>query len=131
MSSVANVSLAVAWAITIAVSAVVMIGVAVTVTLGPALRLGRTFTDNVLPSAMGDNLGGLFVKAPGVLQAPLASVVTPAGMPGDPGFGHTLGGILGGVGSALLPALVIALVVLVQYTAGCIIYSIVTGRQQA
>lgn len=107
-----------------------MIGLAVAVTLAPALRLGRTFTDNAVANAMGDNLGGLFVKAPGVFQGPLVALVTPAGAPADPGFGHTLGGILGGIGSALLPALVLAVVVLVQYTAGCIIYSIVTGRQK-
>ncbi len=108
-----------------------MIAVSVAVTLFPALALGRTFTDNVLPSAMGDNLMGVFIKAPEMFRGLMAGMVTPAGVPDDPGFGHTLGGILGGVGSALLPAIVLGLVVLVQYTAGCIIYSIVTGRKKA
>lgn len=108
-----------------------MIALAMAVTVSPALALGRTFTDNVVPSAMGPNLMGVFAEAPGMFAVTIASMVSPGGgIPTETGFGHTLGGLFAGIGAAILPALVLALVVLVQYTAGCIIYGIITGRQK-
>lgn len=108
---------------------VVSIGFALTVTVFPALRLGRLFTDGVVPQAMGGNLGGVFMEAPSMFKGSIAMLVMPTGGV-ETNIGHTLGGLLGGIGATVLPALVLALVVLVHYTAGCIIYGIVTGRRK-
>ena len=107
----------------------ISIAAALAVTVVPALYLGRLFSGGVVPSAMGENFGGLVVEAPAMFRGNILMIATPGGV-GETGFGHTLGGLFAGIGTAVLPALVLALVVLVHCTAGCIIYGIVTGRRK-
>ncbi|MCA9541549.1 MAG: zinc-ribbon domain-containing protein [Myxococcales bacterium] len=109
------------------------IGVAMYLVVLPALTLGGYFMARFVPGAMGEN----FVLTVGSVPGPLALAPMPGPMGqlmggglGEANFGHTLGGILVGIGWNVLPAFLGALAVLVYYNAGCIIYSIVTGRKK-
>lgn len=53
-----------------------------------------------------------------------------AGGAADVPFQFDVAGWLTGIGSAVAPAILLALTALVYYTAGCIIYAIVTGKQK-
>ncbi len=115
--------------------ALLMITVVYAVTVVPAFETSRMLTSQVGASAMGANLPGLFGSAPGAYPAFLAFAMDPlpllgaAGGLGETNFGHTLGGLLAGLlGASAFFALLIALFALAWYTAGCIIYAIVTKR---
>lgn len=84
--------------------------VIITPLLAVAARVGAGHAGNPITLLMGTRLGGA---------------------PGDAGFLADVGSWLTGIGSAIGPAVLLALVALVYYTAGCIIYAIVSGRQKA
>jgi hypothetical protein len=84
--------------------------VIITPLLGIAARVGVGHAGNPVTLIAGTRLGGA---------------------PGDAGFLADIGSWLTGIGSAVGPAVLLALVALVYYTAGAIIYAIVTGRQKA
>jgi hypothetical protein len=116
--------------------ALLMIGVVYAVTVVPAFSASRTLTSQVGAQAMGPNLAGVFGAAPGAYPGFLAIALDPLPLLGVAGgltdgtnFGHTLGGLLAGLlGASALVALLLALFALAWYTAGCIIYAIVTKR---
>ncbi len=110
----------------------VMIGIAMAVTVWPMLVIGRLVSSNAA-GMMGANYVGLLTEIPasfrGFAAAQLPLPTSFAGA-GDTGFGHTLGGIFAGIGAAFPIAFVLALMALTYYTAGGIIYAIVTGRKK-
>lgn len=112
--------------------AAITIGLIFGLTVMPALSIANKLTAGVGGAAMGADLGLLPLSAPGGFGLPAAlatgGTIT---MGGDPGFGHTLGGIFAGVGGCLLLGLLTAVLMLAYYTSGGIIYSIVTGRKKS
>ena len=110
----------------------VTIAVSLAVTVLPMYTVGRMVSTDAA-GYMGGNYLGLLSNIPGGFQVfAFSSLPIPTGSAFgvETGFGHTLGGILAGIGSALPLALVWALVALAYYTAGGIIYAIVTGRKK-
>jgi predicted Zn finger-like uncharacterized protein len=117
-------------------ASLLMVAVVFTATIVPALYVCRWLTTFVGAHAMGGNLIGLIMSAPGVFQAFAALGFEPgalagAGFPDGTNFGHTLGGLLTGLfGGSVLLALVLALMALAHYSSGAIVYAIVTRRKR-
>ena len=107
---------------------IAMIGVAMYTIVVPALFVATGLTTYVATKVMGENLFGLVSKIPDGMSAFTKLILPLPGMGSDLGFGHTVGGILAGLGLTLAPALLLAVVLLTYYTAGGIIYNIVTKR---
>ncbi|MFN3200831.1 MAG: zinc-ribbon domain-containing protein [Bradymonadia bacterium] len=100
-------------------------------TVIPALRISGLLTSGVGGATMGGDLTAMAMSAPGGFSLP-AMMATGGTMVGggDPGIGHTIGGIFAGIGGCLLLGLITALILLAYYTSGGIIYSIVTNRKK-
>lgn len=110
-------------------TSILMIGFAFFVTVLPARIAAEYLTLRVGAASMGPNFFGTLANIPAALQSTTAAMA--GGLAGETGFGHTIGGILAGLGMTVGTAFVIGIVALTYVTAGCIIYSIVTGRKKA
>ena len=102
------------------------------VVLAPAWLVATQLTTRVGTATMGPALGQTLAEVPAAfapgtflfLNAPLVSVA------GASNGGHAVGGVLTGVLVTLGPAIVVGLMTLVMSAAGCITYSVVTGRRK-
>lgn len=110
---------------------IVMIGFAFTVTVLPALVAGMRLMGQVSGQAMGGNYLATLGSMPAAFVSPTSVLVlSRSGGFAEQNFGHTLGGIFAGLGNLIPLAILMALLGLAYYTAGAIIYAIVTGRKR-
>ncbi len=107
---------------------ILMITFACIVTLYPAATVGSLFTAGVGAKASG---GEIFLLAAAIPSDLAGLVMAGAGMGGaGEGVAYKIGGIFTGLGVAAMLAFAMALLALPYYTAGGIIYAIVTGRKK-
>jgi predicted Zn finger-like uncharacterized protein len=109
----------------------ITIGFAFWVTLMPALAGASYLTMRVGDAAMGPNFMQTMSAVPPAFGGILSKFAMVFGGGGGENFGHTLGGWFAGIGGLIPQAVVLAVIGLTYYTAGAIIYSIVTGRKKA
>jgi len=105
-----------------------VIGVAFLVVVWPLVTIAARVGFAGVEAGFGmENLGKVLMGMPAGMGMGLPG---PGGGGIDVPFQFDIAGLLFGIGSALGPAFVLALLALVYYTAGAIIYCIVTGRSK-
>lgn len=94
----------------------------------PAVGAAKYLFTKAGIDGMGDNFLKTMASAPSGLGSMETGLLR--GFAGDTNFGHSLGGFLAGIGGQLPTAFTLAVVVLVYYTAGAIIYAAISDRRK-
>lgn len=107
---------------------IVTMGFAWIVVIFPLLTIGtRIGMGGTAAGLGGESLAQIMMGIPSGMGVGLPG----AGGAADVSWEFDIAGWLTGIGGAIAPAALLAVTALVYYTAGCIIYAIVTGRQKS